>query len=246
MAKDRNGPLYQTVSQEIENRISSGELKPGDQLPSERELCSSFSVSRITIRRAIQELASRGLVDRMHGVGTFVSAEKVKQPLDEVHSFTATMARLGRSATTEIVSSNPIAADFGFSKILGTPVGAPLRRLELLGFSDMEPVVVYESWLEHQRGDSVEDLARKMQNAGNGFSTLDIHRELQPGIRFRLEQSLEAAGANSEIANLLQVDQGSPVMRVETIISDSTGPLEYRISHYRGDKYKFALERSMS
>ncbi|NMB07943.1 MAG: GntR family transcriptional regulator, partial [Tissierellia bacterium] len=84
-------PLYYQLMDIIIDMIDSGELVEDDQLPSERELCEIYDISRSTVRQAIQELEKEGYIYRVHGKGTFVSKEKFRQELLEFYSFTEEM-----------------------------------------------------------------------------------------------------------------------------------------------------------
>ncbi len=89
-------PLYYQLMDIIIDMIDSGELVEDDQLPSERELCEIYDISRSTVRQAIQELEKEGYIYRVHGKGTFVSKEKFRQELLEFYSFTEEMKKLER------------------------------------------------------------------------------------------------------------------------------------------------------
>ena len=89
--------LYSRVETVLANEISDGDLKVGDQLPTEDSLIARFEVSRITVRRAIQNLVSRGLVEIRRGKGTFVAAPKLTQELTELSGFVEDMHALGES-----------------------------------------------------------------------------------------------------------------------------------------------------
>ncbi len=89
-------PLYYQLMDIIIDMIDSGELVEDDQLPSERELCEIYDISRSTVRQAIQELEKEGYIYRVHGKGTFVSKEKFRQELLKFYSFTEEMKKLER------------------------------------------------------------------------------------------------------------------------------------------------------
>src|ERR1700742_4097502 len=97
-------PLYGKVEEVLASEISQAELKPGDRLPSEDELVTRFAVSRITVRRAIQNLIQRGFVEIQRGRGTFVLAPKVTQDLTKLTGFVEDMDAQGRKAKARVVS----------------------------------------------------------------------------------------------------------------------------------------------
>src|SRR5215472_3852619 len=89
MSDGQKSLLYARVETVLANEISDGGLRVGDQLPTEDSLVARFGVSRITVRRAIQNLVSRGLVEIRRGKGTFVAVPKIMQDLKELSGFVA-------------------------------------------------------------------------------------------------------------------------------------------------------------
>ena len=90
----------------------------GDQLPTEDNLIARFEVSRITVRRAIQNLVTRGLVEIRRGKGTFVAAPKITQELTELSGFVEDMHALGRKPTARVIGKEIVTADTTVAAIL--------------------------------------------------------------------------------------------------------------------------------
>lgn len=245
ISKGAGAPLYVQLIATFEAKIGSGEWTVGQRLPSERELCELFSVSRITVRRAMAEAEAKGLVERVHGVGNFVAAPKMRQSLKEVKSFEASLAEGGLVATTQILIERTEISDFSIAGILNVPVASPVQYLQVRGLGGEVPLVVYDSYFPGDIGESVLRQAHVLEDAGTPFSTLDIHRSDTANAQLtRMEQTLEAVVADEETGRLLDIEPGSPVFRVESVMHSPSSVLEYRIARYRGDKYKFAIERS--
>lgn len=244
ISKGAGAPLYAQLITTFEAKIGSGEWSIGERLPSERELCEMFSVSRITIRRAMAEAEAKGLVERVHGVGNFVAAPKMRQSLKEVKSFEVSLAEGGLVATTQILTERTEISDFSIAGILNVPVASPVQYLQVRGLGGEVPLVVYDSYFPGDIGEVVLFHAHQLADAGTPFSTLDIHRADTGEQLTRMEQTLEAVAADQETGHLLGVDPGTPVFRVESVMHSTSRVLEYRIARYRGDKYKFAIERS--
>src|SRR6202046_3793297 len=104
MAVSQESLLYSRVETVLASEIADGDLKVGDQLPTEDSLIARFEVSRITVRRAIQNLVGRGLVEIRRGKGTFVAAPKITQELTELSGFVEDMHALGRKPTARVGS----------------------------------------------------------------------------------------------------------------------------------------------
>src|ERR1700751_4612158 len=103
MSGAQDSLLYSRVETVLAGEIADGDLKVGDQLPTEDSLIARFGVSRITVRRAIQNLVSRGLVEIHRGKDTFVAAPKITQELAELSGFVEDMHALGRKATARVL-----------------------------------------------------------------------------------------------------------------------------------------------
>src|SRR5689334_12294674 len=93
----QGGPLYLQLKRWIEDAVARGAVKPGDALPSERDLATKVDVSRVTVRKAVQHLVRDGVLVQRHGSGTFVATQqnRVEQSLSQLTSFTEDMARRG-------------------------------------------------------------------------------------------------------------------------------------------------------
>lgn len=241
-----NGPLYAQLVTSFREDIESGEWSPGHKLPSERELCELFGVSRITVRRALDEAAKSGLVDRVHGVGNFVASTKMRQSLPDLKSFGISVAEEGLTASTRITLERSEMSDFAISRILDVSVGSPTTFLQLLGLGGEMPLVFYESYLHSDLGGRVVAEAQRLASDGIPFSTLDIHRAAKADPVTRIEQTFEAVTADQAVATFLEVEPGWPIFRVESVLRSATRVLEYRVARYRGDKYKFAIDRSVT
>src|SRR5689334_7834058 len=108
---DTGTPLYISVEATIAADIANSTLNPGDQLPTEESLMSRFAVSRTTVRKAVEGLISRGLVEIKRGKGTFVRPPQIRQELTELSGFVEDMMAVGRKPTARLVSSNPVIAE---------------------------------------------------------------------------------------------------------------------------------------
>src|SRR6201996_132420 len=111
MAGAHDSLLYLRVETGLASEIADGALKAGDQLPTEDDLIRRFEVSRITVRRAIQNLVSRGIVEIRRGKGTFVAAPKITHELTELSGFVEDMHALGRKPTARVIGKEVVTAD---------------------------------------------------------------------------------------------------------------------------------------
>ena len=145
---DRTGaPAYAQIEDRVAEAVRSGELKPGDRLPSERKLAEQLQVSRMTLRQALDSLARRGLVVRSVGRrgGTFVAEPKIERNLSEVSGLTQQLRRQGHEASAEVVSAQSIRAGRWAAEALSVPEGSRVFEIVRLRFSDREPLALERS-----------------------------------------------------------------------------------------------------
>ncbi len=246
--KTSEEPLYHQVLQEIRRRVESGEWVQGSKVPSERQLSEMLGVSRITVRHALRLAADEGLVVQRRGVGTFVgSRERVEQDLAEVRSFERTLAEQGYVASTEILDAGTFVADLTLAGLLGVEPATPLRRLRLVGYGDSSPVVYYDSYFAPALGDEMIAAAEELKTNGAPFSTLDLYRHASvTRAPDTLSQTINAVLATEELGRHLGVSAGAAVLAIESVMTDSEGPLEYRRAYYRADRYTFAVRRRLA
>lgn len=227
-------PLYAQVEDALADRISSGALAVGAQLPSEEELIREFEVSRTTIRLTVQNLVRRGLVEIRRGRGTFVASPRMVQELTELTGFVEDMRLLGRTPTARVINRDIVHADRLVADKLALPVGAPVVRIGRVRLSDGVPLSFDETYLP-------EALGRKIMAdnlASEPIFTLLEERYDTPLVE--AEYELEAAAAAPAVAAALNISPGDPVFLIErTSFTLAHRPVDYEKLHYRGDHIRF-------
>ena len=230
-------PLYQQLKAVIEDRIATGEWLPGAQVPSERELCEQFDISRITVRQALAELVVDGRLNRTQGRGTFVAYPRIEQRLSGLTSFTQDMQVRGKRPSSQVLRAECLPAQPQVARALKIKLGDRMVVLKRLRLADGEPVAVETAYLPDQRlhGLLSDDLARRSL-----YDFLNKKYHIQPT---RAEQQLEATVCPAAEAKLLGVRKGAPVLHIYRTTFDQDGrPFELVESYYRGDKYIFIAE----
>jgi GntR family transcriptional regulator len=227
-------PLYGKVEEALALEIAQGELRPGDRLPSEDQLLDRFGVSRITVRRAIQNLIQRRMVEIRRGHGTYVLAPKISQDLTRLTGFVEDMAAHGRKSTSRVLSQGIVAADASVARQLRLSKGTKVMRIERVRLADSVPMSFDETYLPLDIG---KQIVRNDLRANPIFSLL----EEKYGIPLaEAEYVLEAAAASAHVAEALGVAEGSPIFRIERTSSTGEGqPIDYEILSYRGDLIRF-------
>jgi GntR family transcriptional regulator len=233
--RPKHGPLlYSQVESVLAAEITDGSLKAGDQLPTEDSLLARFEVSRITVRRAIQNLVSRGLVEILRGRGTFVAAPKITQELTELSGFVEDMQALGRKPTAHLIGKDIVIANETVADQLALTKGERVVRIHRVRLADDIPMSFDETYLPLEIGKKI---------ITNNLKTEPIFALLEQKYNiplFEAEYKLEAVAATVDVSAALRVPQGSPIFLIERT-SYSTGgrPVDYERLYYRGDLIRF-------
>lgn len=230
-------PLYYQIKARLLEAIESGQLKPGDRVPSERELTTQFSVSRMTARQALSELETQGYLYRLQGKGTFVSTPKLDQPLAGLTSFTEDMRRRGLEPGAQTLTAGEMAAGRRVARALGIGEGQMVYKLERLRLAGGQPMALEAAHIPVSYAPGLLDGVAINQS---------LYKLLADryGIHLvRATQSLESVAANAYEAELLHVREGTPLLLLERIARDTSDrPVEFVRSLYRGDRYRFTTE----
>src|ERR1700722_12763725 len=122
--------LYARIEEAIATEIAQGEYRPGDQLPTEDALLQRFQVSRITFRRAIQDLVGRGLLEIRRGLGTFILSPRIEAELTKLTGFVEDMNAAGRKATARVVSQGIVAGPARVAEPLQLAIGTKVMQIK--------------------------------------------------------------------------------------------------------------------
>jgi GntR family transcriptional regulator len=231
-----SGPLprYYQLKEIIRERIRSGEWTTGNLIPSERELCEQYGISRMTARQSITELVNEGLLYREQGKGTYVGRPKIPQQLMRLTGFTEDMASRERRPGALVLSAEMWPADDATAERLRIKVSQPVFRLRRLRLADSEPLAIETSCISFI---GCERLLDNDLERDSLYHLLETAYDVPP---IEAEQELEADRAGDEEAELLNIEVGSPVLRTRRVTTTRRNkPVEYAWSVYRGDKYRF-------
>jgi GntR family transcriptional regulator len=229
-------PRYYQLANILRDRISKGHWIARQPIPSERQLEKDFSISRTTIRQAIDLLVRQGYLYREHGKGTFVSPQKLQKGISELTSFSEDMRRRG------IVPGQKIL-EIGYMKPLAD-VCAHLEipadhekvlRIERLRLGDGVPMGLQTSFYVLPEGETIT--RKELEELGSTYRILQEKFHLIPT---EADETLEVALASSREALLLQIRPGSPLLLSErTTYSQFRRVIEFVRILYRGDRYRY-------
>ncbi|MGI4815295.1 MAG: histidine utilization repressor [Janthinobacterium lividum] len=144
---DTPSPLYARVKQHILDRIASGEWRVGAQIPSENDLVESLSVSRMTINRALRELATDGHLSRVQGIGTFVQAPPVRNDFLEIRDIAEDLAARGLAHRADVVKLEITRADPELAMTFDLRPGAKIFHSVIVHFEDEVPIQLEERFI---------------------------------------------------------------------------------------------------
>ena len=232
----RKQPLYDQLVDILRDKIVN-ELKPNDQLPSERELTERYGLSRTTVRLALQELENLGLVYRRHGKGTFVAARDTQATnLTQTYSFTEQMRRLGRVPKTSILDFATLEANKYLSLRMNVHIGDKLFRMKRLRAADGVPMMLERTYLPVR---NFMSLRREDLEHASLYDVIEgtYHEKIRVA-----EEEFFASIARPEDARQLSIKEGSPVLDlVRTTFNDRNEVIEFTLSVARADQFKYKI-----
>ena len=241
MANLRERGLAWQIREYILEQIRTGALRQGQRVPSERELCRRFGVSRMTVRQALDRLTWEGLLERRQGSGTYVAPPKIRLGLLQLTSFSEDMRRRGLRPSSRILLAAVGEADEEAASALGLVVDRRVTHLHRLRLADQRPLALEFVQVPLRVFPDLADRIQAAMRAGEAESLSLYALFEQVGIRLaRAEQSIEASVATAEQATLLGVREGSPLLVLTRLTwSDDGTAVEFVRSWYRGDKYRY-------
>lgn len=221
-------PRYRTIERSLRERIAA--LRPGDQLPSDSELCVEFGVSRMTARNAMQRLAEEGLVRRLPGRGSFVAEAPAHRRAERLMSFSREMDRRGRVPSSVVIAREIRPASAGDAVLLRLHEGEPIVHLQRVRRADDEPVALETAILDGRVSPVV--MAADLR-AGSLHSALAVAGH----VLRRGTATISAEAASADDARLLGTVRGEPMLVERRVILDLHGrPIEATESRYPADR----------
>lgn len=227
-------PLYQALADSILDRIRTGEWKANQLIPSEGKLSIHYGVGRNTVRHAIADLTSRGILKTIQGVGSFVVGERVSKTAEYLLGFTQEMQMQGKQVSSKVLEGNLIPADPFLARRLQIQLGAEVVYLSRVRLMDGEPTAIERAHLPHELCPGI---------LGHDFSTTSLYQVLADEYGCRpdhAEQEIEASLATPQVADLLGLKLPAVVFvfHRETRLADRR-VIEYVDSEVRADQFRF-------
>jgi GntR family transcriptional regulator len=227
-------PLYRQVQKQIEKTIRKRGVSK-DLILTDVKLSERFGVSRITVRRAVDELVDAGVLYRIQGVGTFVRPRKLREKLT-LNSFLDTWSRHDGKLEVQVGAFERITADGELAARLQSEVGEPLVYVQRLRFQNNALIAVDDRYLrvKHCRLLTTQDITTS--------SLVDYLRNREKVKLDRGEMDIEARGASDREARVLKIKKGRPILvRRMSFYDVRDEPVLIGVSTYRADKVTYRL-----
>ncbi|MEF9991222.1 MAG: GntR family transcriptional regulator [Romboutsia sp.] len=235
--KNSTVPIHVQLSSIIRDMIESGELKEGNSIIPERELCSIQEVSRMTVNKAIVSLVSEGLLYRVQGKGTFVAKSKKKYQFSSVKGFTDAMKERGIKMRTDILSFEiEIPSEIVKRKLEIDNEESKVYKVVRLRYTDDEPFGLETVYLSEE---TCRGFTKEM------IDNNSLYRVLEEIYNYKIQkanQIMEPLILSEEESELLGTDKGALALKLQRSSYKKDGsPIEYTISIFRSDKYQYEI-----
>jgi GntR family transcriptional regulator len=225
-------PLYVQLTRKLAQAIRDGQYQVDEALPSERLLSESLNVSRVTARKAIDQLVEQGLIIRRQGSGNYI-APRFEQPLTRLSSFSEELSRRGYKPSSQWLKRAITAATPEEQMSLGISASDSVARLERLRLAD-DVVMAYEVSVL-----PATVLSRPQSVEGSLYQYLESIKQ----VPVRALQHIRALNAHGKLAERLGIPEGQAVLFITRVgYRESGSAVELTISYCRSDYYDFIAE----
>lgn len=225
-------PLHVQLKEILRKEIEKGHYT--EKIPSERELMDQFSVSRTTVREAVSALVREGVLEKIHGKGTFITNHQVNEWLGNIRGFSETIESMGMKPGIQLLSHG-INSNPEIGNMLGVKEYYFIERLR---FANDEPIAIERTYYPVEVG---------LKLAEHDLNKVALYSLLESSgiILYEAEQKITVAMPSEEDAKLLGISPGTSVLAAERLTSDPRGnTVEYYYSTFRADKYAFCIKLS--
>jgi GntR family transcriptional regulator len=238
LIRENVASLYEQIASLLREEIGSGLYEPTGKLPSEAELCTRFSVSRVTVRLALAKLNDQGVVERKQGKGTYAMGKQLRHGLDHLRSFHDSLVMQGLDPEMRLLSRDVIAVPAHLRKLFdGRKRCLLLQRLHLV---DEEPIALGRSHLPIE----VQKISWEMTERRPTYSILETLTGKQVA---RADLTIKVGQSDTELAVALGLKTGMPLLVMERTSYFSDGVCcDHSTFYIRPERYAFVMKTSFS
>ena len=231
MARIEDGPRPKHVQlSDVLADLATRDLGPGASIPSERDLMTTYDVSRATVRKAIDSLVVGGLLEKIHGKGTFVARPRVETHL-HLASFSDDMRRRGLTPSTRLMRVEEERPPPDVVKTLRLRARGTAWRIDRVRLADGQPMAIEQGWYPRSVLPDLdaEDLTGSLYT---------LFAERYGLVIDGAEQTLWGEAAEGTTARRLEAPVHTPLLVFRRVSSAAGRPVEHVVSRYRGDRYQ--------
>lgn len=227
-------PAGSDAIEKLENFISVNRLKANTRIPSERDLCEMWGVSRSTLRSAVDTLVEWGILYRVQGSGVYVAAPKIDRNLVGVTSLNDDIRQKGIHISTKIIHADVIEATKQISKKLKIPLGKKVYEYVRVRSVDFISCILETLYLDCESFPDFNQYYTERASIDYLFRNV-YHKKQTSG-----EEHISVTYVSEEEAALLNLKQGDPVFFASGVVRDEDGkPMSYYKELFRADQFKF-------
>jgi len=234
--KDSAVPLYEQIYDDILHKIETHEWAAGARIPAEMQLCKRYNVSRITVRKAIEDLALAGHLVRHRGKGTFVRVEHIENKLSKFYSFSESLRAVRINEVAEVLAFEEMTASGQLAKdLMLTTTQKKVYKITRLRSVNDVPYAVEASYIP-------KHLFKQMTAESVGTNGLYNSMRMLGIAPIRAKETFRAAALSGLEAKLLQLDIHAPVMHIDRVTYNGSVVVEYCCSTVRGDFFTYSVD----
>ncbi len=230
-----HAPKYVQVKEEIRRKILSKEWADGCRIPVEAEFCDMFGVSRITVRKALEELQNDGYLVKVQGKGTFVQDQMVEQRLSKFYSFSEELRKRGMKEQASVRGLSSIQAGEDLAAKLQVVVGETVWEISRIRSTERGPYAIETSYIPLR---FAPDISGEMIGSNGLYKTLEQHGVLVNSAR----ETFRAINVNKEQSKLLNVRADAAAIALTRTAYSGVTVVEYCVSVVRGDFFSYSVE----
>jgi len=222
-------PIYQQIKKTIQRKIAAGEWTAGQKLPSENDLVAALAVSRMTVNRALRELTQQGLINRVHGLGSFVAETPRHASLIELQDIALEIAQRGKRHTSRVLALETVEANAAVAAQMGISISAPVYYLCAVHLQDDTPLQMEMRYVNPQ---AMPEFIN--QDFMHSTSTAYLLKQFQPD---EMEHIVRACLPDAPTCEQLLMNPGEPCLQLIRRTWKNDQVITYVTLTYPGDRY---------
>lgn len=234
--KNNKTPLYVQLMDDLVKKIDKKVYYEHEKLPSERDLCEIYNLSRITIRQALRDLEREGYIYKVHGKGTFVASKPFNQKLVRLYSFTEEMKKNGKTPKTKVLAFSEIEIEEPLAKMMNLETLEEVFQIIRLRIADNEPLMYETSYLPKKFFPNLTKdklIKRPMY---------DIFKEDYQIVVTRAIEHFTASLIRKKESEHLHIEINQPAILIKRFSYYNEDLIEYTINVVRADKFGYTVE----